>query len=143
MDRSSPDRQKKMNSCRKVVGALELEKATLGNIIAFPSVGRFNFNTMTGTTLSDGTDKLIWGIKEDDTYNFERALSAIRPDYRQLFTDKSIGSIGKETQVEFDLILENGNHTHEVYQIVGHEDDYKITGSPISIKGITRLVKVA
>jgi len=98
---------------------------------------------MTGTTLSDGADKLIWGIGEDEKYNFERALCAVRSDYRQLFTEKSIGSIGKVTSVEFDLVLENGNHTHESYQIIGHEDDYKITDSPVYIKGITRLVKVA
>lgn len=96
---------------------------------------------MTGTTISDGIDKLIWGIREDDEYNFERALRAVRSDYRQLFTDKSIGSIGKETCVEFNLILANGNHTHEKYDIIGHEDDYEISNSPIYIQGTTTLLK--
>ena len=111
-------------------------------IVPIPGIsGNFKYNAMTGITTSDGLDKLIWGVKEDEDYNFETALSAVRSDYRQLFFDKSIGAIGKETFVEFDLMLANGNHTHEVYYIIGHEDDYQITDSPVYIKGTTTLLK--
>lgn len=112
-------------------------------IVPFPGlVGRFVFE-VGGCTISDGRDKLIWGIHPSDEYTFDRALKAVRSDFRQLFTDKSLGAIGKETHVEFNLILNNGNHTHEVYEIVGHNEDYDITSQPVYIKGTTTLLKEA
>ena len=103
--------------------------------------GEFKFDAVTGTAISDDIDKLIWGITKNEEYNFERALKAINKDYRQLFHDMSLGSIGKESKVEFDLVLENGNHTHESYQIIGHKDDYALSSNPVFIKGTTTLLK--
>jgi len=55
-----------------------------------------------------------------------------------------LGSIGKETSVEFELVLANGYRTLEKYEIIGHDDDNEITNSPITIKGSTTLLsKVA
>lgn len=105
-------------------------------------VGNFSFNTQSNTTVSCGLDKLIWDIG-DEPYNFDRALRAIHIDFRQLFTDMSIGSVGKETHVEFELILENGNHTKEVYEIIGHEEDYNVTSQPVFINGTTTLLRKA
>ena len=106
-------------------------------------IGRFKYNCLSGVTESCGLDKIIWGIEPDEPYNFERALQAVRKDYRQLFYDMSIGSVGRKTHVEFELILENGNHTREVYEIVGHTEDYKITSDPVFINGTTTLLKKA
>ena len=106
-------------------------------------VGKFVFSFLAGVTVSDGLDKIIWGIDENEEYNLDRALKAINEGYKQLFYDKSIGSIGKKTHVEFDLILANGNRTREVYEIIGHEDDYDVTNNPIFINGTTTLLKEA
>ena len=103
--------------------------------------GSFKFNAVAGTAIADEIDKLIWGIKKNEEYNFERALKAIKKDYRQLFYDMSLGSIGKKTKVEFDLVLENGKHTHESYKIIGHKDDYALSSNPVFIQGTTTLVK--
>ena len=105
--------------------------------------GKFVFNVQTGVTVSDGLDKLIWGIGIEEEYNFDRALKAIHKDFQQVFMDNSLGSIGKLTHVEFELILENGNHTKEVYEILGHHEDYDITSQPIFINGTTTLLKEA
>ena len=86
---------------------------------------------------------MIWGIDPDEPYNFERALKAVHKDYRQKFIDMSVGSIGKLTHVEFDLVLQNGNRTHESYDIIGHEDDNEITAQPVFINGTTTLLKQA
>ena len=103
--------------------------------------GSFKFDAVAGTAIADEIDKLIWGIKNNEEYNFERALKAINKDYRQLFYDMSLGSIGKKTKVEFDLVLENGKHTHESYQIIGHKDDYALSSNPVFIQGTTTLLK--
>ena len=103
--------------------------------------GKFKLDAVAGTAIADEIDKLIWGIKNNEEYTFERALKAINKDYRQLFYDMSLGSIGKKTKVEFDLVLENGKHTHESYQIIGHKDDYALSSNPVFIEGTTTLMK--
>lgn len=113
-------------------------------VVPMPGLfGKFVFSVMSGKTVSDGNDKIIWGIGIDEEYNFDRALNAIRKDYQQIFFDKSIGSIGKHTHVEFNLILKNGNHTKEVYEIIGHPEDYSVTSEPVFINGTTTLLKQA
>ncbi len=105
--------------------------------------GKFVFNCQTDVTVSNGLDKLIWGIGIEEEYNFERALKAIHPDFQNTFTDNSLGAIGKETHVEFELMLNNGNRTREIYEIIGHTDDYEITNAPVFIHGTTTLLKEA
>ncbi len=113
-------------------------------IVPMPGMtGRFVFNVRSGVTVSDGVDKIIWGIGVEEEYNFERALYCVAKDYQQIFTDNSLGSIGKTTHVEFELGLRNGNHTKEIYEIIGHGEDYKLTTSPIFINGTTTLFKEA
>ena len=113
-------------------------------IVPMPGMfGKFVFNVHDGVTVSDGLDKLIWGIGADEEYNFARALHAVRKDFKQIFTDNSLGSIGKKTHVEFELMLNNGNHTREVYEIIGHKEDYDITSQPVFINGTTTLLKEA
>ena len=105
--------------------------------------GRFVFNVRSGVNVSDGLDKILWDIGEGEKYTFDRALDAVHTNYKQVFTDNSLGSIGKKTHVEFELVLENGNHTREIYEIIGHGEDYKITNSPLFINGTTTLLKEA
>ena len=105
--------------------------------------GTFAFDCLTGITVSDGNDKMIWGISPDKPYNFDNALKCIHPDYRQLFTDKSLGSVGKVVHVEFKILLLNGNWTLEKYNIVGGKEDYKITNTPCGIYGTSTFLKEA
>ena len=97
--------------------------------------GSFKFNAVAGTAIADEIDKLIWGIKKNEEYNFERALKAINKDYRQLFYDMSLGSIGKKAKVEFDLVLENGKHTHHHKHVVEESDDRADSLTPLETKG--------
>jgi len=114
------------------------------NILLMPGVtGLFSHDVTSGVTVGNGLDQLIWGLSNQD-YNFDRAKQAVHKDYRQMFHDFSLGSIGKETSVEFELVLANGYRTLEKYEIIGHDDDNEITNSPITIKGSTTLLsKVA
>ena len=116
-----------------------------GNMGLMPgAVGLFTYDVQSGITIGNGLDQAIWGLSEDEDYNFERAKQAVHKDYRQKFHDFSLGSIGKETSVEFELVLENGYRTLERYEIIGHEEDNAITSSPIIITGSTTLLgKVA
>lgn len=102
--------------------------------------GHFTFDVISGKTVSDGLDKIIWGIQDSEEYTFDLALSKIHPDFRQLFYDKSLGSIGKIDYVDFKLKLYNGNYTQERYRIIGHSDDYEFTKQPTLIKGATTLL---
>lgn len=105
------------------------------------STGLFTFDVNKGITKGNGQDRLIWGLGLDEEYNFDRALLAVHKDYRQLFHDMSLGSIGKKKNVEFELVLENGNHTLEKYNFVGHQEDNEITNSPLQITGSTTLLR--
>tara|TARA_R110002020_G_scaffold273254_2_gene488345 strand:+ start:1015 stop:1371 length:357 start_codon:yes stop_codon:yes gene_type:complete len=104
-------------------------------------VGHFVHEVETDLTISCSQDKIIWGISASDDYTFERALKAINPDYRQLFYDKTIGAIGFEKKVEFEIVLGNGNHTKECYENISHKDDYEISSENIFIKGRSFLIK--
>jgi hypothetical protein len=53
----------------------------------------------------------------------------------------SLGQIGKEKNVEFELLLKNGNRTLEQYEFVGHPEDNEITSTPLKIIGSTTLLK--
>ena len=105
--------------------------------------GHFSFCLRSGITVSDGIDKLIWSVSEEVPYNFDVALQCVHKDFRQSFTDNSLGAVGKKTHVEFELTLNNGNRTREVYEIIGHKDDYKITTNPVFINGTTTLLRKA
>jgi hypothetical protein len=108
------------------------------------AVGLFTHDVASRVTVGNGLDQAIWGLSEDEDYTFERAKQAVHNDYRQMFHDFSLGSIGKETSVEFELVLANGYRTLERYEIIGHEEDNEITSSPILITGSTTLLdKVA
>lgn len=104
-------------------------------------VGHFVHDIERDLTISCSQDKIIWGISETEDYTFERALKAINPDFRQLFYDKSIGAIGFEKKVEFEIVLKNGNHTRECYQNISHKDDYEITSKNIFIIGRSYVIK--
>ena len=105
------------------------------------TTGRFSFDVNTGVTDGNGQDRLIWGLGLEEEYTFDRALQAVHKDYRQLFHDMSLGQIGKERNVEFELLLKNGNRTLEKYEFVGHQEDNDITSTPLKIIGSTTLVK--
>lgn len=110
-------------------------------VVAMPgSTGVFSFDVETGVTIGNGHDRLIWGLGADEEYNFDRAKDAVHKDYRQLFHDMSLGKIGKEKNVEFELRLANGNRTLERYEFVGHNDDNEITSNPLKIIGSTTLL---
>ena len=115
------------------------------NILLMPGVtGFFSHDVTSDVTVGNGLDQLIWGFRPNEEYDFERAKQAVHKDYRQMFHDKSLGSIGKATSVEFELVLANGYRTLEKYIIIGHDDDNEITNSPITIEGSTTLLsKVA
>jgi len=113
-------------------------------IVVMPgTVGNFCFNVLNETTKSDNVDKLIWGIDPNEPYNFERALKAVHKDYKQKFIDNSVGAIGRKSRTEFDLVLVNGNHTHETYELCGDQEDNEITSQPVIIRGTSRLLKKA
>ena len=118
-------------------------KHLMNNSLAVGARGDFSFNLLSGVTVSNKVDKVIWGISDDQVYNFDTALQAIHPDYQQIFTDNSLGAIGEKTHVEFELVLANGNRTKEIYEIIGHTEDYQITTDPVFINGTTQLIKKA
>jgi hypothetical protein len=119
-----------------------VQQNPIAKVVPMPgSMGLFNFDVTSGLTQSNGQDKLIWGIGLDEEYNFDRATEAVHKDYRQLFYDKSLGSIGKVKSVEYELLLKNGNRTLEKYNFVGHNEDNEITMCPIQIVGSTTLLK--
>jgi|TARA_R110001592_G_scaffold228897_1_gene485475 hypothetical protein len=105
------------------------------------TTGIFSFDVETGVTNGNGQDRLIWGLGLQEEYNFDRALQAVHKDYQQLFHDMSLGQIGKEKNVEFELLLKNGNRTLEKYDFVGHKEDNEITNTPLKIIGSTTLLK--
>ena len=111
-------------------------------IVPMPgTTGVFTFDIASGLTIGNGQDRLIWGLGPEEEYNFDRALQAIHKDYKQLFYDMSLGSVGKKKYVEFELLLTNGNRTLERYEFVGHKGDNEITNSPLKIVGSTTLLK--
>lgn len=124
---------------RKVI---PIHRPLKDNRLVVGARGDFSFNLLSGVTLSNKIDKLIWGISEEEIYNFDTALKCIHPDYRQLFTDKSIGSIGKVSYVEFKILLKNGIWTKERYNIMGGDGDYEITSNPVFINGTTTAEKL-
>lgn len=137
-------------------GVYELEKQSINmirnhkhkinrhKVVPLPGVsGLFSFDVETGMTIGNGHDRLIWGLGEDEEYNFDRAMQAVHKDYKNLFEDMSLGNIGKKKNVEFELLLKNGNWTREKYNFVGHKEDNEITNTPLKIRGSTTLLNKA
>lgn len=111
-------------------------------VIPLPGVfGLFSFDVESGVTIGNGQDRLIWGLGSNEEYNFDRAMQAVHKDYKNLFEDMSLGNIGKKKNVEFELLLKNGNRTIERYDFIGHQDDNEITNTPLKIRGSTTLIK--
>ena len=118
------------------------EKIARHKIVPLPgTTGIFSFDFATDVTSGNGQDRLIWGVGLQEEYNFDRAMQAVHKDYQQLFHDMSLGKIGKEKNVEFELLLKNGNRTLEKYDFVGHKEDNEITNTPLKIIGSTTLLK--